>query len=188
MIINENPKETAETANELALAKVAAWTWYRHGSRFDQTTICDCDYTVSSDIVTRPSRYKLEAMKNAHENARVPTLSFHKSMSSTDHVASFLLDLYEIERISKDLEYYIKSSHDKYYNHKYVNHLHDPSGRRILPLLDRDVSGTKAHRSSKQKKWFQSIHKFCRRNNGGVVENHILRLKDVNVQQKATSI
>ncbi|KAI3712690.1 hypothetical protein L1987_71252 [Smallanthus sonchifolius] len=168
MITKEDPKVSSD---ELALVKVAAWTWYQRGSGFEQTTLSECDH-----IVTKPSMYKhkRETMEKAQETLSASTHHLPKSLSCTSHAGSSLLDAYEIERISKDLDRYIKSSYDQYYRRKSVDAGCDPSGRRIVSSrLERDSKGTKDNRTSKETKWFgfRVIYKICASIEGGVVEN-----------------
>ncbi|KAI3813797.1 hypothetical protein L1987_18532 [Smallanthus sonchifolius] len=166
MIKKEDPKVSSD---ELALVKVEAWTWYQRGSGFEQTALSEYDH-----IVTKPSMFKRETMEKAQENISASTHHLPKSLSRTSHVGSSLLDAYEIERISKDLDRYIKSSCDQYYRRKSVDVVCDPSGRRIVSSrLERDSRGTKDNRTSKETKWFgfRVIYKLCASIEGGVVEN-----------------
>ncbi|KAI3665143.1 hypothetical protein L6452_43764 [Arctium lappa] len=165
MIMEQKPTESVD---ELVLVKVAAWAWYRHGLGFEQKTT---DHMESSDYdVAGPSRYKMEAMKNPQD---MPTY-FRRSMSECYHnyIGSSLLDVYEIERISKDLDYYIESGCDQYYCRKFADGVCDPDGRKnVLPLPESDTSGAKAKRRRKRKKWLRLIYEVCgSTNKGDVVE------------------
>ncbi|KAG8383663.1 hypothetical protein BUALT_Bualt04G0037300 [Buddleja alternifolia] len=94
----EKRKPRGSIVDELALAKSAAWAWYNHGSGSDGKPIREFDVSRTK-IDPKPSRYKLEAMNK-----------LSKSPSNS------LLDNYEIDRISSQLECYIESSrHAKYH-------------------------------------------------------------------------
>ncbi|OMO99238.1 hypothetical protein COLO4_13422 [Corchorus olitorius] len=87
-------------SDELAVVKAAAWAWYQHGSgkpmrEFDVTTRLEYSdsASASTSTSTRPSRYKLEAMRNSIMS---PTINSNES-------DSLLLDPYEIQSISKRL-------------------------------------------------------------------------------------
>lgn len=88
-------------ADESALAKSAAWAWYEHGSGSDRRSLREVD-VWSSKTDPKPSRYKLEALRNVQD----------VDASSKN---SLLLDSYEIERISKQLNQYIEASRAKYH-------------------------------------------------------------------------
>ncbi|KAL4569220.1 hypothetical protein LXL04_024855 [Taraxacum kok-saghyz] len=160
-----------ENLEELALIKVAAWTWYRHGQGSEQRITSERDYTESCDVVLGPSRYKLEAMDKAHEDRRVSTRYINNPLFSTASADSNLLDVYEIERISKDLDHYIECSCDKYCCRKSIDGVHDPGSLRIVPLKAEDFSSTKAKRTDIRWNWFRKISGLCRSNKGDVVEN-----------------
>lgn len=86
------PRESC-IADELALAKSAAWAWLEHCSGSDDRTTPEFDVSRTK-FNPKPSRYKVEAMKRTSNSMDAP-----------------LLDRYEIERISRQLEFCIKSSH-----------------------------------------------------------------------------
>ncbi|CAL9762131.1 unnamed protein product [Musa acuminata subsp. burmannicoides] len=85
--------------DELAMAKAAAWAWYQHGSGSDDRTARESDLGWTEGAAAkasrqRPSRYKLEALAAVEElGPAVP-----------------LLDVYEIERITRELERLIMAS------------------------------------------------------------------------------
>ncbi|KAI3699222.1 hypothetical protein L2E82_43361 [Cichorium intybus] len=198
MTMKEHHKENLD---ELALIKVAAWTWYRHGPGSDQRTISESDYTKPCDIIVGSSRYKLEAMNKAHDDTRMSTRYISNPLFSTDYADSSLLDVYEIERISMDLDHYIGCSGDKYLCRKCVDGVHDFGSRRIMPLPERNSGGIKDKRTSTQRKWFRQIYELCGSNKGDVVENvgfatartrdskkHIPVAGEWNFHRKATSM
>lgn len=136
-------------------------------SGLEQATISE-----SSHIVRGTSRYKRETMENTHKYIRTSMLHFPRSMLCTTQVDSSLLDAYEIERISKDLDSFIQSSCDKHYRRKFVDVVSDPSSLKIMSLF-RSSSGTKEDKTIKEKKWFgfRGIYKLCKSMECGVVEN-----------------
>ncbi|URE04496.1 hypothetical protein MUK42_19710 [Musa troglodytarum] len=86
----------AATEDELAVTKAAAWAWYQRGSGNDGRGVGEFDLGRRGGAAAvavagrkqRPSRYKLEALAAAEEKpGPVP-----------------LFDLYEIERITRELE------------------------------------------------------------------------------------
>lgn len=100
--------------DELALIKAAAWAWYERGSGFEGRPIREFDFTNSRKTPT-PSRYKIEAMKNT-KNDEYSSIKMSRASVSVSPCPSFnssLLDNYEMESISKDLDHYIESrDHD----------------------------------------------------------------------------
>lgn len=89
------PRRSEIVVDELGLAKSAAWAWYERGSGSDGRSIREVDgWRTKMD--PKPSRYKLEALRNVQ------------------HCNNSLLDSYEIERISTHLQHYIESSRAKY--------------------------------------------------------------------------
>ncbi|XP_014495674.1 uncharacterized protein LOC106757516 [Vigna radiata var. radiata] len=89
-------KKPEETKDELAIVKAAAWAWYLHGSGSKAKAKNEFD-VKRSQTVARPSRYKLEAMGMAKETPSMRTIKP-------------LLDSYEVQRISKQLDVFIKDS------------------------------------------------------------------------------
>lgn len=159
-------EHTEENSNQLVLVKVAAWNWS------EQTTVSEINYTGSCDIVVGSSRYKQEAMNEAHEDhTRVSTRHINNPLFSTISTDSSLLDKYEIERISKDIERYLQFSCDKYYCGKSVDGVHVAGSRRIVPLMEKDSRGTKAKRTNTQRKWCRPMYELCGSIKGDVVEN-----------------
>lgn len=85
--------------DQSALTKSAAWAWHEHGSGLNARSVREVDVR-SSETEPRPSRYKLELLRNLQ----------------LDHTrTNSLFDNYEIQRISKQLDHYIESSHAKYH-------------------------------------------------------------------------
>ncbi|KAL2499027.1 Uncharacterized protein Adt_24577 [Abeliophyllum distichum] len=131
------------SVDELGLVKAAAWARYQQGSGPEGRHILEFDL-LRTKKSPKPSRYKLEAMEKIDKST---TISSHKSYVSTsnDDVNNSLLDTYEIESISRQLQYYIEieSSRAKYYG--------GDSGDWIVAPAAAAPSG-KTEMKSKQKK------------------------------------
>ncbi|KAL7588399.1 hypothetical protein Lser_V15G39811 [Lactuca serriola] len=112
MANRENQKERMD---ELAITKAAAWAWYERGSWFEHNSIRETDCRRSSDYTRRPTRYKLEAMNNPPNKSTHDAQPFtNGSLLCTEHLGNSLLDMYEIKRISMELDCYIGSSDVKH--------------------------------------------------------------------------
>lgn len=109
-------KSSSGGGGELHLVKAAAWAW------FQQETVLDQGRSMKEFDIRRtfhdpkPSRYKLEAMElakrdteNVDEGLKSPTRAGVQTTVG-DHS---LLDRYEIESISRQLDQLINSSGDK---------------------------------------------------------------------------
>lgn len=109
-------KSSGGRGGELHLVKAAAWAW------FQQETVLDQGRSMKEFDIRRtfhdpkPSRYKLEAMElakhnteNVDEGLKSPTRAGVQT-TVDDHS---LLDRYEIESISRQLDQLINSSGDK---------------------------------------------------------------------------
>lgn len=98
--IDKRKPKKSETMiiDESGLAKSAAWAWYEHGSGSYGRPVQEVD-VWRAKTEPKPSRYKLEALRNLQR----------------DEASNSLLDNYEIERISKQLDRYIEASHVKHH-------------------------------------------------------------------------
>ncbi|KAL8133875.1 uncharacterized protein LOC141714531 [Apium graveolens] len=110
-LVEKRKTKPKSIEDELAVIKAAAWTWYERGSGSEGKPIREFDFTNSRRNPT-PSRYKIEAMNNTtiDEYSSIKTSRTSISMSSCPSFNSSLMDNYEIESISKDLDHYIESS------------------------------------------------------------------------------
>ncbi|XP_073010864.1 uncharacterized protein [Typha latifolia] len=91
-------------SDDLALVKAAAWAWYQHGSGGPDARPPPAESDVasrSSQRPPRPSRYQIEA------RATAGTVT---AAAGSDKTPPRLLDLYEIEWITKELERLISAS------------------------------------------------------------------------------
>ncbi|XP_047974543.1 uncharacterized protein LOC125216813 [Salvia hispanica] len=88
------------SVDESGLAKSAAWAWYERGSGSEGREVD----LWRSKPEPKPSRYKLEALRNLQRD--------QDHMNST---TNSLLDNYEIERISMELNHYIQASNAKHH-------------------------------------------------------------------------
>ncbi|KAM7529402.1 hypothetical protein LguiB_032812 [Lonicera macranthoides] len=121
--------------DELAMAKSAAWAWYQHGTRSEPRPVPD-SIPRRNLGAPKPTRYKLEVMNKKQS----PTPS-HSELPTNS-----LLDKYEVERISRELEFYIKTA---------------GGGHRIGP--ESEKIGGKGKRESKKTKgsWLRGDGVVC---------------------------
>nr|GLL18970.1 uncharacterized protein LOC109180383 [Ipomoea trifida] len=105
------------SADDAAMVKAAAWAWYQHGSGSERP-LGELLRLERTEKVQKPSRYKLEAIREVEEGKRKPNHHKHSSstipMLSSSPSLSSLLDKYEIQRISLQLDRYIENGHDDY--------------------------------------------------------------------------
>ncbi|XWS75376.1 hypothetical protein CRYUN_Cryun01aG0081500 [Craigia yunnanensis] len=100
-------KKQKSCSDKLALVKAAAWAWYQHGSGSEGKPMREFDIT-RTERASKPSRYKLEAIRNnTMEGSQTP---------SPIHTDNSLLDSYEIEIISKRLDDLIEFGGIKFYD------------------------------------------------------------------------
>ncbi|KAK8546581.1 hypothetical protein V6N13_067788 [Hibiscus sabdariffa] len=169
------PKQSTKpfSHNHLDLVKAAAWAWYQHGSSSQGKPIIIRDFDAAPFQRTpRPTRYKLEAMKNNNNSTEV---------EGSIPTNNSLLDSYEIESISKRLDQLIESNGIKFY-------------REVLRIdADADDNQPEKKRSSTRLKGFlQRRAVVCGRNHD--VEETALRLKNqvaakkVNGEQRAAGV
>ena len=120
---------------ELAIVKSAAWAWYQRGTGSEPRPVPD-SIPRRNLGPPKPTRYKLEAMNKKQ----------YPILSNSELPTNSLLDKYEIERISRELEFYIKSG---------------GGGRRIG--LESEKSGGKGKRESKKTKgsWLRGDGVVC---------------------------
>ncbi|KAL0396422.1 UNVERIFIED_CONTAM: hypothetical protein Scaly_0090600 [Sesamum calycinum] len=97
------------------LIKSAAWAWYQHGYDHPNGRSSVREYDVlRHKFEPKPSRYKLEASRNMQESVLESNSTMSSPKCTIRRASNSLLDNYEIERISEQLDYYIESSHAKY--------------------------------------------------------------------------
>ncbi|XP_050228876.1 uncharacterized protein LOC126678051 [Mercurialis annua] len=121
-VFMEKKKRRSSTilANDLTVVKAAAWAWYQHGSGSEGKSIREFDVTNHHhhhNQAFRPSRYKLEAAKKIKEYSNNQESSSTSSqIPSPVHTEdNSLLDAYEVERISEQLDCLLVSSSNKFY-------------------------------------------------------------------------
>ncbi|XP_068345498.1 uncharacterized protein [Pyrus communis] len=104
------PRGSFNDIDESAVVKAAAWAWFEHCSGSDGKSIMpEFDLTRTCHAPYKPSRYKLEAMKN------IANISGKESVTASSNP---LLDTYEIESISRKLDQLIEFSGDRGKLHK----------------------------------------------------------------------
>ncbi|XP_020239632.2 uncharacterized protein LOC109818549 [Cajanus cajan] len=99
---DDNNNNNKTTNDDSAFVKAAAWAWYQHnsGSNSKGKTITEFEATITRRAA-RPSRYKLEAMRN---------MGNEENEGDTKKVS--LLDEYEVQSISRLVES-CSSNHNK---------------------------------------------------------------------------
>lgn len=107
--------EGSKAGDELALVKAAAWAWYLRGSGNETKVGREFDPSRTSGRSPRPSRYKLEAVRPRPQTDRSARPGGRPSPLPSP--AHSLLDSYEIQSISKQLNYLLE---DWSYIHSYV--------------------------------------------------------------------
>lgn len=161
-------RKSKESIDELAIVKAAAWAWYEHGSgsegkpmseyditrRVDHNNMIICDphtITISSSNSSRPSRYKLEAMRILKQGTSTTTTSNNS-----------LMDRYEIESISRHFDDIIISNGDqeRRSNNMFLVEDHDRDGNRLskhdsCAILDGDENKKK---KKLMRSWFSLRH------------------------------
>ncbi|XP_019702394.1 uncharacterized protein [Elaeis guineensis] len=86
--------------DEMALVKAAAWAWYQRGSGNEGRPGREFDITCGGAArIPRPSRYQLEALAKVSGSPKPGPAT-----------SNSLLDLYEIERITRELDRLIAAS------------------------------------------------------------------------------
>ncbi|KAL7254791.1 hypothetical protein ACSBR1_009022 [Camellia fascicularis] len=147
----ENPHNPQEPIDELAMAKAAAWAWYQRGSGSEGKPMSEYHFT-RTHRPPKPPRYNLEAMKTPQPQAIEESLQKLSPLLLSPHRThiddnSDLLDRYEIERISKHLDYYIEISNVKH------NTGFRGGGRRVALLPESETSsGMNKNNKEKSKK------------------------------------
>ncbi|GAU22419.1 hypothetical protein TSUD_123060 [Trifolium subterraneum] len=86
-----------ENKDELALVNAAAWAWYQHGSKSEAKMAMNEFDVKRTKCSSRPSHYKLGAM-------RMTEVTNNNS----------LLDTYEVQCISRQLDSLLESSNKKH--------------------------------------------------------------------------
>ncbi|KAH8483177.1 hypothetical protein Peur_064432 [Populus x canadensis] len=139
-----------DSTDDLALVKAAAWAWYQHGSGSEGKPMCE-SYVTSTRRAPRPSRYKLEDMR-----LRVKEDTMDGSGAPSPIGAdNSLLDNYEVESISKHLDYLMESSSKRSYGVEIFDrddHLH--RGKSVS-LLDGDQTCGMKQKKNKSKFFLQ---------------------------------
>ncbi|XP_058108329.1 uncharacterized protein LOC131251575 [Magnolia sinica] len=161
-----------ESIDQQALVKAAAWAWYQHGSGCDGRRVHEFNLSRTHQA-PRPSRYKRETMRDvAHRPADSSSQSSHtpKRFSpaslSPSHTNMSLLDSYEIERISRQLDQILEST-NACFRRAYV----------IVNGRDRPRGGTSSARDMAGGKvggiWARHATGICS-SRGSVVEARVL--------------
>ncbi|KAM7278972.1 hypothetical protein ACFE04_006106 [Oxalis oulophora] len=135
--------------DDLELAKAAAMAWYHHGSGGEGKPISEFDIIKTTSTLVRPSRYKLEALRNKTNDESTtttisPIIDYKTSTNS-------LLDKYEIESISKRLDDYIDHSNNGTSNLLKGLLVNDPNYYKNVPTKSTNNKNVGIVRSMKKK-------------------------------------
>ncbi|KAL7135433.1 hypothetical protein ABFS83_11G095700 [Erythranthe nasuta] len=158
--------------DELALVKSAAWAWYEHGSGSgsDGRPIREFDASRTKTD-PKPSRYKLEALRNNNNNNSNKVRQVSKLRSSSSGNNS-LLDHYEVERISKQLDYYIESSRAKYRSFSAAGGDGLAAEPAVAPAEMKSINKVVGRKKAGKDSRLKHIPVACRSSRGDVVESH----------------
>lgn len=142
-------KKTRGSTDELAVVKAAAWAWYQHGSGSEGKHMREFDITRSRQA-PGPSRYRLEAMRIAEE-AMEGSRSRSSSTHSSIHTSNSLLDTFEVESISRQLDCLVGSSGNNFYTRFLAG---DNVHQENVKLLDNvDTGGMKKKKKKVKRFW-----------------------------------
>ncbi|EOY03039.1 Tetratricopeptide repeat-like superfamily protein [Theobroma cacao] len=117
----DHEKKKRSSSDGLAQVKAAAWAWYQHGSGSEGKPIREFDITRTERASSsRPSRYKLEAMRNNTGKGN-HSMEMEGSPSQTPRSSPNIqtqnspLDSYETKSIAKRLNHLIEFGGIKFY-------------------------------------------------------------------------
>ncbi|KAJ6735176.1 hypothetical protein OIU79_002279 [Salix purpurea] len=143
----KKPKSGGRT-DEFVHVKAAAWAWYQHGSGSEGKPVCEVlDVSRTRQAPARPSRYRLEAMRSTGKEGSMDGSETPFPIRKDDS----LLDNYEVESISKHLDYLIQSSSKRFYGVEIFDRDDLLHHRKSISLLDSDrTCGMKQQKSKKK--------------------------------------
>ncbi|XP_041002417.1 uncharacterized protein LOC121248120 [Juglans microcarpa x Juglans regia] len=163
-------KKPRATTDELAAVKAAAWAWFQRGPGSEGRLMTEFDL-MRTRRTPGPSLFKLEAMRMAEEEAILE--GYSQASSSPIYTDRSLLDAFEIESISRQLDCLIESSGSKFHR-KFMaagDH-HDRHQENVTVLLSNGTgTGMKKNKNKKKKKGFWQRHAMvaC-----GTREDHVV--------------
>nr|XP_027075672.1 uncharacterized protein LOC113699501 [Coffea arabica]XP_027076620.1 uncharacterized protein LOC113700383 [Coffea arabica] len=154
----ERRKGSRGSIDELALVKAAAWAWYQHGSGSEGRAVREYDLAMPKRA-PKPSRYKIEAMKESEEApihrlsppTSAPLSPFSTASSKQSEIS--LLDDYEIQRISKELDRYMAESSRAEYLKSFLGSDHRANNR-VVSLSESGTSEGKSKQKRKNSRGF----------------------------------
>ncbi|KAL4652387.1 hypothetical protein ACB092_01G229600 [Castanea dentata] len=162
-------KKTRGSTDELAVVKAAAWAWYQHGSGSEGKNMREFDITRSRQA-PGSSRYRLEAMRIAEEAMEGSRSS---SAHSSIHTSNSLLDVFEVESISRQLDCLVGSSGNNFYTRFLAG---DNVHQENVKLLDNvDTGGMKKKKKKKKVKRFWPRHAITCGTMEDVVDARVFR-------------
>ncbi|KAG6720565.1 hypothetical protein I3843_03G068900 [Carya illinoinensis] len=160
-------KKPRATTDELAAVKAAAWAWYQRGPGSDGRVMAEYDL-MRTRRTPGPSLFKLEAMRLAEEEAILE--GYSQASSSPIYTDRSLLDAFEIESISRQLDCLIESSGSKFHRKFMAGDHHDHHQENVTILLN-NGTGTAMKKNKNKKKGFWQRHAMvaC-----GTREDHVV--------------
>ncbi|KAL6993259.1 hypothetical protein U1Q18_011374 [Sarracenia purpurea var. burkii] len=164
------------------ITKAAARAWNPPGSE-------SAGRPAGSPYNFRTTRRPPEPFRQATAGSQTRGSLFSRLIHADD--SSGLLDTYEIERISRQLDYYIEAS-NAMYNGSAGDENRGAGNRRVVPVPESDAGGMKSKEKSKtanSKRYFRLMHGMvCGGSRGSVVAlTRGFRLRDCRTPVSAVS-
>ncbi|KAK1277622.1 hypothetical protein QJS04_geneDACA018799 [Acorus gramineus] len=158
---NTMKKLRSSTTDELALVKAAAWAWYMRGAGAEDDPSREFDL-ARERRPPQPTRFKLEAERaSAATTTTSPSLASSSTGSlppSPAHTDNSLLDAYEVEMITRQLDLFIASGNSVSYQS--IKKKRDKNNKSYLSWSGRPLNGF----------WLRQAMGMCRPARGDVVE------------------
>ncbi|KAK1302862.1 hypothetical protein QJS10_CPB12g01373 [Acorus calamus] len=155
-------KPRSSTTDELALVKAAAWAWYMRGAGAEDDP--SREFGLARERrPPQPTRFKLEAGRAsaATTTTTSPSLSSSSTGSlppSPAHTDNSLLDAYEVEMITRQLDLFIASGNSVSYQS--IKKKRDKDNKCYSSWSGRSLNGF----------WLRQAMGMCRPARGDVVE------------------
>lgn len=185
----ERRRASGGSIDELALVKAAAWAWYQHGSGSEGRAMREYDLAMPKKA-PKPSRYKIEAMK---EPEKAPTYQLSPptsgplsplSTASSKQSEISLLDDYEIDRISKELDRYIESSRAEYLKSFLGSDYH--ANNKVASLSESGTTeGTGKRKTKNSRGFWMKYGAVCGSRKDDVVDGRSLRIASIHGGRKS---
>lgn len=164
--------------DELAAVKAAAWAWYQRGPGSEGRLMPEFDL-MRTRRTPGPSLFKLEAIRMAEEEAMEGYSQLASSTSPIIYTDMSLLDAFEVDSISRQLDCLIESSGSKFHRKFMVGNHHDHRQENVTVLLSNHGTGTGTKKKKNKKKGFWPGHAMitCGTSEDHVVDARALRYR-----------